>query len=94
MLSISARFRPMRSAIKPNSTPPIPEASRVSRIEQAGGGLAHAQVAHDVGQHQRVEHGIKGVEHPAQAAATKVRRWPGVIWESTEVTLVAIKAGL
>jgi len=29
MLTISARFRPMRSARKPNNTPPMPEASRV-----------------------------------------------------------------
>src|SRR5690348_7159029 len=29
MLRISARVRPMRSAIKPNRTPPIPEASKV-----------------------------------------------------------------
>ena len=36
-------------------------------VEKAGRPLRHAEIAHDVGQHQRVKHGVEGVEHPAES---------------------------
>ena len=37
-------------------------------MEQPRSRLRHAQIAHDVGQHQRVEHRVERVEHPAQSS--------------------------
>ena len=38
------------------------------RVEQPARALVHAQVVHEVRQHERVEHHVHGVEHPAEAA--------------------------
>ncbi len=40
-------------------------------VEQTSRALAHTQVAHDVRQHERVEHGVKGIEHPAQSGSNQ-----------------------
>ena len=36
------------------------------RGEDAGGALGHGEVAHDMGEDERVKHGVEGVEHPAE----------------------------
>src|SRR5262249_21242771 len=39
--------------------------------EEAGHGLAHAEIANDVGQNQRVEHSVESIEHPAESSSEK-----------------------
>jgi hypothetical protein len=36
------------------------------RVERPRSRLRHAQIAHDVGQHERVQHGVERAEHSAQ----------------------------
>ena len=40
---------------------------RPQRVEQSRSRLRHTQIAHDMGQDQRVKHGVKCVEHPAES---------------------------
>jgi hypothetical protein len=40
---------------------------RPQRVEQSRSRLRHTQIAHDMGQDQRVQHRVKGVEHPAES---------------------------
>ena len=55
--------------MNPKATPPIPDASRVRLLSSPAVAFGHAQVAHDVGQHQGVEHGVESIEHPAQGGS-------------------------
>ena len=48
-----------------------PRGQQGQAVEQTSYAFAHAQVAHDVGQHERVEHGVKGIEHPAQSGSNQ-----------------------
>jgi hypothetical protein len=45
---------------------PDPGRQQGQTVEQPGRALAHAQVAHDMGQDQGIEHGVESIEHPAQ----------------------------
>ena len=44
IVAISARVRPMRSAITPNSRPPTADIAQRDRAEQAGRGVVEAEV--------------------------------------------------
>ncbi len=46
-------------------------------IEEAGSAGAHAQLANEVGENQRVEHDVHGVEHPAETAGDQRRALGG-----------------
>ena len=66
MLSVSARLRPMRSARNPKHDAADPRGQQHQGREQAGRGLGHSKIAHDVSQHERVKHGVERVKHPSE----------------------------
>ena len=68
MLSISALVRPMRSAINPNNTPPMPEASRVKAPSHPAIGLGMMPKSrHHVSRWTvAIQHHVKGIQGPAQ----------------------------
>ena len=40
-------------------------------IKKASGGFAHAELGHQIGEDERVQHDVHGVEHPTQAAGNE-----------------------
>ena len=52
--------------MNPKSNPADPGGEQRQAVQQSRRAFRHAQVAHDVGQDQGVEHGVEGIEHPAQ----------------------------
>src|SRR5229473_4207729 len=78
MLAINARLRPMRSARKPNNTPPMPEASNVSVPSNPETVLLIPRSRINSASTSAYNMASKASSAHPRAAASRVRRCPGV----------------
>ena len=93
MLNIKARVRPMRSATQPKNSPPTPLASKVSVASLPAVALLMPKSATMAEMTSANNMTSKASNIQPRAAATRVRRCAGVVWEKEKVA-VAISARL
>ena len=91
MLSISARLRPMRSAIKPNSTPPMPEARSVSvaRKPEVALLIPRSRMMWVSTSAYSMASNASSIQ-PSEAARS-VRRWSTVVCEKVATAVAGIR---
>ena len=66
MVAISARVRPMRSATKPNISPPTADVSSVMVASSPAVVVVEPEVRPELAERHGVEQEVHGVEHPAE----------------------------
>jgi hypothetical protein len=91
MLSIKARFRPTRSAINPNATPPIPEASNVRLFNRPAVPLLIPRSRMTCARTRAYSMASKASSIQPRAAATRVLRCAEVMRENAADVLVAMR---
>lgn len=67
----------MRSGQKAKQYAANPRSQQSQRSQRSRDGLAHAQIAHQQGQHQRVKHRIEGVQRPSHGRRQQRAPLPG-----------------
>src|SRR5579872_792004 len=92
MLSIRAFLRPMRSAMNPNRTPPMPEASSMKVFGKPVKDLLVTPRS-DITRTAMLLYSITSKPSSPQpiAAASRVRFWPEVISDARNVVTVAMR---